>query len=320
MVPWYGWAGFVGFLVAVLALDVAVFHRKAREVHSREALAWSALFVGVALAFGGVIALTLGGRRAGEYLTGYVIEWSLSVDNIFVFVLLLSEFAVPSALRHNVLLWGVLGAVVLRLGFILGGATLLHRFEWVPYVFGAVLLVSAARFATEGDRKRSFGNSRTMRLLRRAVPVTEAYEGPAFLVRRNGRTFATPLLAVLALLVVTDVVFAVDSIPAIFAVTQDAFVAFSANALAVLGLRPLYFVLADAVERFRYLRVSLAAILGFVGAKMVLHEVVRIPTGVSLAAVVGLLGAGIGASWIRGRVAGRRGRGRPGPARPEEAR
>jgi tellurite resistance protein TerC len=297
LVPWFGWVGFLAGFVVLLAIDLLWFHRRAHEVHAREAVAWSAFYVSIGLGFAAVVALILGGRAATEYLAGYVIEWSLSVDNIFVFVVLLSQFAVPADLRQKVLQWGVLGAVVLRLGFIVGGASLLHAFGWAVYLFGAILLLTAVRLLTAGDHETSFRDGRTMRVMARLLPLTDEYSGGRFLVREQGRLAATPLLTVLVLIIVADLVFAVDSIPAIFGVTRDTFVAFTSNALAVMGMRPLYFVLADAVHRFRFLRFSLAGVLGFVGLKMILNEALPIPTAISLAVVVLVMGAGIAASW-----------------------
>jgi tellurite resistance protein TerC len=297
LVPWYGWAGFLAGIVVLLAIDQLWFHRRPHEVKTREAVLWSAFYVSIGLGFAIVIWLTLGGRSATEYLAGYVIEWSLSVDNIFVFVVILSQFAVPSELQQKVLQWGVLGAVFLRLGFILGGAGLLHAFEWAVFVFGGLLVFTAIRLLVSGDHDRSFRDGRSMRALSKVLPFTDEYEGNRFIVRKGGRRMGTLLFAVLFLIIVADLIFAVDSIPAIFGVTSVAFIAFSSNALAVMGLRPLYFVLADAVHRFRFLRFSLAAVLAFVGIKMIIHEWVPIPTGVSLAVVVAVMGAGILASW-----------------------
>jgi tellurite resistance protein TerC len=297
VVPWFGWVGFLAFVAGLITLDLLLFHRRPHEVHTREALVWSGFYVAIGLSFAGLVALTLGGKLATEYLAGYVIEWSLSVDNIFVFVLVITQFEVPAAVQQKVLMWGVMGAVVLRLAFILGGSALLHSFEWAVYVFGGILLVTAIRFVLERDRERSFHDSRVLKALERVVPVTDQYEGERFLVRRD-RVRATPLLAVLVLIIVTDVVFAVDSIPAIFAVTTNAFVAFSSNALAVMGLRPLFFVLEDAVARFRFLKLSLAVVLAFVGTKMIVHNWVEIPTALSLAVVAGVMAVGVAASWL----------------------
>jgi len=298
LVPWYGWAGFLAGIVLLIAVDQLWFHRRAHEVHTREALAWSAFYVAVGLAFAVVIGLTLGGQSATEYLAGYVIEWSLSVDNIFVFVIILAQFEVPTTLQQKVLQWGVLGAVVLRLGFIVGGASLLHAFEWTVYVFGGLLVLTAIRLLVSGDHEQSFRDGRAMKFFSRVLPIVDEYRDDRFFVREKGRRVATLLLAVLFLVIVADLVFAIDSIPAIFGVTSNAFVAFTSNALAVMGLRPLYFVLADAVGRFRFLRVSLSVVLGFVGIKMMIHEVFPIPTIVSLAVVVTVMGAGILASWL----------------------
>ena len=260
MVRWYAWVGFVAAIAATFAVDLLLFHRRPRRVRFSEALLWSALWVSLGLGFGLVLWAWLGARTAAEYVAGYVIEWSLSVDNIFVFVLVFVAFGVPEQLRQRVLMWGVAGAVVLRFGFVLGGAALLHAFAWMEYVFGTILLVTAARFLMKREPGRSLGDSPALRTLLRLLPITEEYRGRRYLVKEGGRTAATPLLAVLVLITVSDVIFAVDSIPAVFAVTQNAFVAFSSNALAVLGLRPLFFVLPGALERFRYLKVSLAAV------------------------------------------------------------
>jgi tellurite resistance protein TerC len=301
MVEWYAWVGFIAAVAVLFAVDLGLFHRRRGVVHFSQALTWSGVWVFVGLTFALVVWAWLGGRLAGEYVAGYLIEWSLSVDNIFVFVLVFLAFAVPEDLRQRVLMWGVIGAVVLRLGFILGGAALLHTFSWTEYLFGGILLVTAARFLRKKESGRSIEESPVLRVFKRFVPITEGYRGSRYLVKEERRIAGTPLLAVLLLITVSDVIFAVDSIPAVFAVTQNAFVAFTSNALAVLGLRPLFFVLAGAVERFRYLKVSLAAVLGFVGLKLVLHQVVQVPTGLSLGVIALFLGTGIVASWIRRR-------------------
>jgi tellurite resistance protein TerC len=299
MVGWYHWVAFLGFLCVVLAADLLVLHRKAHEVPFKEALAWTGAWVALAAAFGVVLWVWRGGELAGEYSAGYLIEWSLSVDNVFVFVLIFAHFAVPKAYQHRVLFWGVLGAIVLRLSFILGGSALLHRFHWIIYVFGGLLVFTAVRFLAERERERSLEESVILRLVRRAVPITETFEGQRLFLRREGRALATPLLAVLVLIEATDVVFAIDSVPAVFSVTQDAFVAFTSNAMAILGLRSLYFVLAGAVGKFRYLKPALAAILAFVGAKMLTSEVLEIPIAVSLAVIAAILAAGVVASLLR---------------------
>lgn len=299
MVDWYVWAGFLAFLAVVLSLDLGVFHRRAHEVPFREALMWTTLWVGLAIGFAGIVWVWQGEQRAGEFLAGYLIEWSLSLDNVFVWILIFTHFSVPGRYQHRVLFWGVVGAVNLRLGFILGGAALLHRFHWIIYVFGGLLLLTAGRFLRERSREASIEESVILRLVRRALPMTDGYRGQRLVSRSEGRLLATPLLAVLIMVEATDVVFAVDSIPAIFAVTQDAFVVFASNALAILGLRSLYFVLAGVVGRFRYLKPALALLLAFVAIKMLISGWIDIPIPLSLAAIVAILGAGALASWFR---------------------
>jgi tellurite resistance protein TerC len=299
MVEWYHWVAFLTFLAAVLFVDLGLLHRDAHRVALREALSWTAAWIGLAALFGVVLWAWRGGSVAGQFAAGYLIEWSLSVDNVFVFVLVFAHFAVPEAYQHRVLFWGVLGAVALRLTFILGGAALLHRFEWIVYVFGGLLIVTAVRFLREREREKGFEEGLVLRAVRRVVPLTEGYEGQRLMVRRAGRLMGTPLLAVLAIVEASDVVFAIDSIPAVFSVTTDAFVVFASNALAILGLRSLYFVLAGAVGKFRYLKPSLAVLLAFVGVKMLLSDVVHLPIGVSLGVIVGILGVGVAASMLR---------------------
>jgi tellurite resistance protein TerC len=299
MIEWYHWAAFLGFLCVVLAVDLLVLHRQAHEVPFKEALAWTGAWVAVAAAFGVVLWLWRGGELTAEYTAGYLIEWSLSVDNVFVFVLIFTHFAVPKAYQHRVLFWGVLGAIVLRLSFILGGSALLHRFHWVIYVFGGLLVFTAVRFMAAPERERSLEESAILRLVRRVVPITETFEGQRLLLRRDGRLLATPLLAVLALIEGTDVVFAIDSVPAVFSVTRDAFVAFTSNAMAILGLRSLYFVLGGAVGKLRYLKPALAAILAFVGTKMLTSDVFEIPVAASLAVIAVILSVGVAASFLR---------------------
>jgi tellurite resistance protein TerC len=311
MVEWYHWAAFLAFLGAVLAADLLVLHREAHEVPFKEAMAWTGVWVALAAAFGVVLWAWRGATPASEYAAGYLIEWSLSVDNVFVFVLIFAHFAVPRAYQHRVLFWGVLGAIVLRLSFILGGSALLHRFHWVVYVFGGLLVITAIRFLTERERERSLEESAILRLLRRILPITDTYQGQQLMVRQLGRTMATPLLAVLVLIETTDVVFAIDSVPAVFSVTRDAFVAFTSNAMAILGLRSLYFVLAGAVGKFRFLRPALAAILAFVGVKMLTSEVYDIPVGISLAVIAGILALGVAASILRWQPDGDRAGGAP---------
>ena len=299
MEPWYIWPAFIAFLALMLSIDLGIFHRRAHAVPFREAFIWTGVWISIALAFGVVTWVWRGGTVAQQYIAGYLIEWSLSVDNVFVWILIFTHFAVPKEYQHRVLFWGVLGAIVLRLGFILGGTALLNRFEWIVYIFGGLLIVTAYRFLVGKESERSVEESAVLRAVRRFIPMTESYEGQKLAVKRGRRLVATPLFAVLVMVEVTDVVFAVDSIPAIFAITRDAFVVFSSNALAILGLRSLYFVLAGAVTRFRYLRPSLGLLLGFVGAKMLLSEVFHIGTEVSLGVIIAILGTGIVVSWLR---------------------
>ncbi len=293
--PWM-WGAFVGFILAMLALDLLVLNREAHEVSMREAGIWSGVWIGLALAFGALIWAEWGPAAGGQYLAGYLIEKSLSVDNIFVFALIFGYFAVPARYQHRVLFWGVLGALVFRAIFIAAGATLLEQFHWMIYVFGAFLVFTAVRMASAHTQHTDPGKNPVLRLMRRTVPMTETYAGPRFTVREGGRRLATPLLAVLVVVETTDIVFAVDSIPAIFAVTDDTFLVFTSNAFAILGLRALYFLLAGLIDRFRYLKTGLAVVLGFVGAKMLLTDVVHIPIWISLVAIACILGVAVAAS------------------------
>jgi tellurite resistance protein TerC len=295
-VPLWAWGAVGALIVAMLLLDLFVFHREAHEVTMREAATSSAMWVALGLAFGAVVWMVWGGDRAGEYYAGYLIEKSLSVDNIFVFALLFSFFAVPAAFQHRLLFWGVLGALVFRGLFIAAGAALLENFHWVIYVFGGFLVWTGVRMARHGDAEVHPERNPVLRLLRRVMPVTDAYVGTRFFVRRDHRTWATPLFAVLVAIETTDVLFAVDSIPAIFAVTDEPFIVFTSNAFAILGLRALYFLLAGLMDRFVYLKYGLAAILVFVGVKMLLVDVWHIPIALSLAVIAAVLGVSVALS------------------------
>jgi tellurite resistance protein TerC len=297
MVEWYVWGAFLIGLFALLSVDL-LRHQDDHVMAFREAAGWSAVWVGLGLSFGLLVWAWLGGRSAGEYFAGYLIEWSLSVDNVFVWILIFSHFAVPREYQHRVLFWGLIGAIAMRLSFILAGSALLDRFHWVTYVFGAILILTAVRFVAQRERERSFEDGLVVRLTRRLVPMSDRYEGQRFFTRRGSHRLATPLLAVLILIEFTDLVFAVDSIPAVFAVTRHAFIAFTSNAMAILGLRSLYFVLAGGMARFRYLKPALAVVLGFVGVKMVLSGILDIPIWLSLAVIVGVLGVAGVASWL----------------------
>ncbi len=292
------WAGFVGFVLVMLALDLGVFNRKAHEPSYKEAIGWSLVWITMAGLFAGGVWWLFGPDKAMEFTAGYLIEKALSIDNIFVFVLLFGTFAVPRIHQHRVLFWGVLGALVMRAIFIWLGAAVLARFHFVLYGFGALLLFTGAKmlFAREGEVHPE--RNPIFRLFRRLVPTTSTYHEGKFWVVEAGRKLATPLFTVLVLVEITDLIFAVDSIPAIFAVTQDPFIVFTSNIFAILGLRSLYFVLAGMVGKFHHLKPALALVLGFVGAKLVLLDVVKIPTSISLAVVGALIAGGIVASLV----------------------
>jgi tellurite resistance protein TerC len=294
-VPLWAWAAVLALILAMLAVDLFA-HRRAHVVEVREAAVWSALWVALGLGFGAVVWWAYGAQAGAEYYAGYLIEKSLAVDNVFVFALIFTYFAVPRELQHRVLFYGVLGALVFRALFIAGGAALLDRFHWVLYVFGAFLLLTGWRMFRHRNEQMDPGRNPVLRLVRRLVPTTDEYAGQRFWVRRGGRLVATPLFTVLVLVETTDIVFAVDSIPAIFAVTQEPFLVFTSNAFAILGLRAMYFLLADLMHRFIHLKAGLAAILVFVGAKMLLIDVWKVPIGLSLAVIATCLTVAVVAS------------------------
>ena len=295
-VPLWAWVAVVAVIGAALALDLLVFHRRPHEVSMREAALTSGLWVALGLGFAGVVALAWGGHAAGSYLAGYLIEKSLSVDNIFVFSLLLTAFAVPAVNHHRVLFWGVIGALVFRGAFIAAGAALLETFHWALYAFGAFLVVTGVKLARSKHEAVAPERNPLLRAVRRFVPMTSDHRGSRFFVKEAGRRLATPMVAVLVAVETTDLFFAVDSIPAVFAVTGEPFLVFTSNAFAILGLRSLYFLLAGMLNRFVYLKYGLAAILSFVGAKLLLAEVLPIPIAVSLFMITVLLGASVLAS------------------------
>jgi tellurite resistance protein TerC len=298
------WLGFTGFVLALLALDLGVFHRDARPIGFREAAAWTGVWVGLAALFNLWLGWAYGAERGLEFLTGYLIEKALAVDNVFVFLLIFSAFAVPAAYIHRVLFWGILGALVMRAIFIVVGAALLERFHWVMYVFGAFLLVTGVRLLFQDEAQIHPERNPLYRAFARWIPSVPEYHGPAFTVRRGGRLLATPLFLVLVCVETSDLVFAVDSIPAIFAVTKDPFIVYTSNVFAILGLRSMFFLLAGVMERFHYLKIGLALVLAFVGGKMLLADVWKIPIGWSLGAIGLILGTAIAASWWRTRRAG----------------
>lgn len=290
------WAGVIGFIVIMLLIDLFIFQREAHEVSMSEAIKWSCFWVFCGLAFGGIVFLIGGSKPAGEYMAGYLIEKSLSIDNIFIFALILSYFAVPLKYQHRVLFFGVLGALVLRAIFIVLGSAILENFAWAIYFFGALLVVTGLKLAVQKETEVHPERNLILRLVRRISPMTPDYRGEAFVVKEAGKWIATPLLAVLIVIETTDVVFAIDSIPAIFAITQDTFIVFTSNAFAILGLRALYFVFAGAMGRFVYLKIGLAVILVFVGIKMLISDLYHIPIGLSLGFIATALTVSIVAS------------------------
>ena len=304
-----GWIGFNVVVLAILALDLGVLHRRSEKVSLKQAAIWSTVWVVLSLCFAAAIYITMGRQRGLEFLTGYLIEYALSVDNIFVFVLIFSYFNVPEKYQHRVLFWGIIGALVLRGVMIVAGSALVNRFAWTLYIFGAFLVITGIRMAMQKDGA-AYNPERdpVLRIARKIIPVTNEYHGKHFftrLQRPDGTTqlAATPLFIVLLIVDTTDVVFATDSIPAIFAVTRDPFIVYTSNICAVLGLRALYFLLAGIVDKFVYLKLGLSLVLVFIGAKMLLEGVLHIPIGLSLGVVALVLASSIVASikWPRTR-------------------
>ena len=298
------WVGFNAFVLAMLAIDLGVFHRSAHEVSVKEAAIWSAVWVTLALGFNYGIYHFMGEQAGMEFLAGYLIEKALSVDNIFVFVLIFTYFRVPPKYQHRVLFWGIIGALVMR-GVMIGlGAYLIHHFEWILYVFGAFLVWTGYRMAMQDERAIEPEANPVIRLVRRLVPVTGAYHGPSFFICEHAgtgggtRRLATPLFVVLVLVETTDLIFAVDSIPAVFAVTRDPFLVYSSNVFAILGLRALYFLLSGVIGKFRYLKFGLSVVLIFVGAKMLLADVYEVPVGFSLGIIALVIGASVFISLV----------------------
>ncbi len=296
------WIGFNVFVLAMLALDLGVFHRKSHTVSIKEALTWSAVWIALAMTFNAGIYFFSGPEPALQFFTGYLIEKSLSVDNIFVFALLFTYFSVPAAYQHRVLFWGVLGALVMRGMMIALGIVLLETFHWIIYLFGAFLIFTGVRMAFHKEAEIHPERNPLLKLVRRIAPVTHDYERDRFLVRRAGQVLVTPLLLVLLVVETTDLIFALDSIPAIFAVTRDPFLVYTSNIFAILGLRSLYFVFANVMGRFSYLKLGLAVVLTLVGVKMVLADIYHLPTALSLAVIAIVLAAAIVASVVRARL------------------
>lgn len=295
-VPGWAWGVLVAIIVVLLVGDLLIVHRTPHEISFRAALLETSAWIGIGLAFAGVLAWWMGGRVAGEYLSGYLIEKSLSVDNVFVWAVIFGYFKVPARYQFRVLFWGIFGALVLRAAFIFVGVSLLEAFDWVLFVFGGFLLYSAIKVARGVEAEVHPEHNRVLRAVRRVVPSTVDYDGQKLFTRRTGALLATPLFAVLVLIESTDVMFAFDSIPSVLAVTREPFIVFASNAFAILGLRALYFCLAGMADRLRYLNLGLGVILAFVGLKMLLAEVVHLPTAISLGIVVAVLGITIVAS------------------------
>jgi tellurite resistance protein TerC len=294
----YLWIAFNLFVLGMLALDLGVFHRKAHTVSLREASVWSAVWIALAMIFNLGILFFWGHDKALEFLTGYVIEKSLSVDNLFVFLMIFQYFATPPQFQHRLLFWGIAGALILRAIFIATGAALLESFHWMIYIFGGFLVITGVRMLLEREEKLQPEKNPVVRLFQRWIPLSHSYHGQHFFVRLNGKTHATMLMLVLVVVETTDVIFAADSIPAIFAITRDPFIVYTSNVFAILGLRALYFLLAGIMQMFAYLKVGLSFVLVFVGAKMLVADVYEIPIGVSLATVGGILALSILVSLV----------------------
>jgi tellurite resistance protein TerC len=281
-VPLWAWGALLVFIILLLLVDLVVFHKEAHDVKTREAAIESIVWVSIGLAFTFVVWFAFSGAAAGEYISGYLIEKSLSVDNVFVWALIFSYFKVPGKYQHRVLFWGIFGALVLRAIFIFAGVALIEKFEWILYLFGAFLLYTAFKLIRGDEEEMDPGASPVLKLIKKVVPSTDQMDGQRLFTRITGKRLATPLFAVLVLVEATDVIFAVDSVPAVLAVSHEQFIVFSSNAFAILGLRALYFLLADLHARFSYLQEGLAIILAFVGIKMIIAEWYHIPTWLSL--------------------------------------
>jgi tellurite resistance protein TerC len=295
------WVAFNAFVLIMLALDLGVFHRKAHEVSVKEALTWTGIWIALAMLFNLFIYHHFDKEKAIEFFTGYIIEKSLSVDNIFVIIMIFSYFNVPRIYQHKVLFWGVLGALVMRVIFIFAGVELLHRFHWLIYIFGGFLIITAVRMIVSKDEKLEPERNPLVKLVRKKFRVTPAFHGDNFFVRIGGQLSATPLFLVVIMIEATDLIFAVDSIPAILAISEDPFIVYTSNVFAILGLRSLYFALAGIEKYFQYLKYGLAVILIFVGAKMCLMDFIKIPIEVSLIVIVFVLGISMLASAVMSR-------------------
>jgi tellurite resistance protein TerC len=300
-VPPWAWVALLAAIAALLFADLLIVHRRPHVISLREAAVESAVWITLGVSFAAIIAFAFGGTAAGEYMAGYLIEKSLSVDNVFVWAVLLTYFAVPREYQFRVLFWGIFGALVMRAAFIFAGVAVLERFEWVLYIFGAFLVITAVRIARHEEVEVHPERNPVLRVVRRIIPSTTDYDGQKLFTRRTGRLLATPLFVVLVLIETTDVVFAVDSVPAILAVSREPFIVFASNAFAILGLRALYFLLAGMAGRFRYLNVGLGVILGFVGVKMLIANVYHLPLWLSLGVIALALAVSVLASLLADR-------------------
>lgn len=306
--PLWMWAGFIGIVIALLAFDLGVLHRKTHEVSIRESLWMSAFYIAIALAFGGWVWWSLGDQAGKEYLTGFIVEKTLALDNVFVISLIFTYFAIPPLYQHRVLFWGILGVIVLRGIMIALGATLVSQYSWVLYVFAVFLIFTGIKMLFVGDKHPDIGNNPLLKLMRRVFPISAGLDGQKFLTRQpdpktgKWRTYATPLLVALALIEFVDLIFAVDSVPAIFTITLDPFIVFTSNIFAILGLRALYFALAAIIHRFRYLKPALAIVLIFIGSKTFIADAMgleKFPANISLGVTLGLIAAGVIISLIK---------------------
>jgi tellurite resistance protein TerC len=292
------WAGFSLFVLGMLALDLGVFHRKSHSVSVREALIWTAVWITLAMLFNLFINYYFGKEKAIEFFTAYLVEKSLSIDNIFVIIMIFSYFSVPDSYQHKVLFWGIFGALVMRIIFIFAGIELIHRFHWLIYLFGAFLVITGVRMVVGGDKPMNPEKNPLVKLVRRMFPITDSFEGDKFFVKRGDRNWATPLFLVVVLIEGTDLIFAVDSIPAIIAISEDTFIVYTSNVFAILGLRSLYFALAGIEKYFTYLKYGLATILVFVGIKMTITDFYKIPVEISLIIISFLLAISMIASVV----------------------
>lgn len=292
------WLFFNLFILVMLILDLGVFHRKAQAVSVKDALLWTGIWMGLAFLFNVFVYYQFGEEKAYEFFTGYVIEKSLSVDNIFVFIMIFAFFQVPASAQHKVLFWGIAGALIMRVVFILVGVELIHQFHWLIFIFGAFLIFTGIRFITQANTTINPDHNLLVRLVRKIVPITKDFRGDNFFVREDGKLKGTPLFVVVILIEASDLIFAVDSIPAVLSISDDAFIVYTSNVFAILGLRSLYFALAGIEKYFQYLKYGLAAVLIFVGIKMAIADFYKISTEISLAFIVLTLAIAVLASMI----------------------